>query len=359
MTRLRSVLQVGGAAVAVAATVAWLSGSCGPKIRPGEVGGAAQAPAGEVVAVDRSSIPVVEPASGTIESSKHTTVSSRILSRIEDVRVRAGSDVKEGDVLVVLDARDLDARVREAREAAAAARSQLDLAIREQERIEQLGRAGVAPQRELDRALSARRVAAAEVERAGQRQRDAEAALSHAELRAPVSGRVVDRLAEPGDTAAPGAPLLRIYDPALLRLEAPVRESLAQHLAVGQRVAVSVEAAGQRVDGEVEEIVPQAEPGSRTFLVKVRIPPSARVLAGMFGRMEVPVGERASLRVPEAAIERIGQLDFVTAIGPGGAAERRLVTTGARDGQGRVEVLSGLRAGESVVVRSAGPPAGG
>ncbi len=348
--RLRGALQVGAGIAAVAVTVAWLSGSCGPKIRPGEVtdDSSATAAGGSLVAVERSIVPVVETASGTIQSARHTTVSSRILARIEAVRVRAGSDVKEGDVLVVLDARDLEARVREAREAGAAARSQLDLATSEMRRIEQLREAGVAPQRELDRVRSARQVAAAEVERAGQRLRDAEAGLSHAEIRSPVSGRVVDRLAEPGDTAAPGSPLLHVYDPGLLRLEAPVRESLAQHLAVGQRVAVIVEAAGEQLAGEVEEIVPQAEPGSRTFLVKVRFPPSPRILAGMFGRIGVPAGERARLRVPETAVERIGQLEFVTAVVPDGSAERRLVTTGARDADGKIEVLSGLGADESV-----------
>jgi RND family efflux transporter MFP subunit len=344
------VLQIGGGILVVATTVAWFSGSCEPKIRPGEMGPAegASVAEGPVVAVERSVVPVLETASGTIQSARHTTVSARIMARIEDVRVRAGSDVKQGDVLVVLDARDLEARVREAREAGASARSQLDLAASERSRIEQLWKAGVAAQRDLDRARSAAQVAGAEVEGAGQRLRDAEAGLSHAEIRSPVSGRVVDRLAEPGDTAAPGSPLLRIYDPGQLRLEAPVRESLAQHLAVGQRVPLIVEAAVESLDGEIEEIVPQAEPGSRTFLVKVRFPPSPRVLAGMFGRIGVPAGERTRLRIPEAAVERIGQLEFVTAIGSDGRTERRLVTTGARGADGLVETLSGLGPDESV-----------
>jgi RND family efflux transporter MFP subunit len=357
--RLRSVLEIGGGIVAAVVTVAWLSGSCGQKIRPGEVEGAegTAGATGRVVAVERSVEPAVEQASGSIESARHTTVSSKILARIEDVRVRAGSDVKQGDVLVVLDARDLEARAREAREAGASARSQLELATSERNRAEQLQKSGVAPQRDVDRALSAYRVAAAEVERAAQRLRDAEVGLSHAEIRSPVSGRVVDRLAEPGDTAAPGAPLLRVYDPGVLRLEAPVRESLAQHLAVGQRVPVIVEAIGERLEGQIEEIVPQAEPGARTFLVKVRFEPNPRVFAGMFGRLAVPAGERERLRIPEPAVERIGQLAFVTAIGPDGRTERRLVTTGARDAKGHVEVLSGLAAGESVwLAEAAGDP---
>jgi membrane fusion protein (multidrug efflux system) len=348
----RQIIQVSaGVALAVGA-VAWLSGSCGSKIEPGSVEPALAVDASgyEMVAVERSMEPVVEPVSGTVESAVHTTVSSKILARIEDVKVQAGSEVKVDDVLVVLDSRDLGARAREAEEARTAARSQLDLARRERARTDELFAQGVAPRRDLDRTRSAYEVAAAEAERAEQRVRDAEVGLSHGEIRAPVAGRVVDRLAEPGDTATPGVPLLRIYDPSVLRLEAAVRESLAHHLAVGQQVPVFIEANSERSDGEVEEIVPQAEAGARTFLVKVRFTPHTAVFAGMFGRVDVPAGERERLQVPAAAIERIGQLEFVTVEGADARLERRLVTTGARNDRGQIEVLSGLAAGERVGV---------
>ena len=348
----RQVVQVvAGVALAVGA-VAWLSGSCGSKIDPGRVEPASSSDASgyEMIAVERTMEPVVESVSGTVASARHTTVSSKILARIEEVKVQAGSEVKAGDVLVVLDSRDLGARAREAEEARSAVRSQLDLAGRERDRSEELFAQGVASRRDLDRARSAFQVAAAEAERAEQRVRDAEVGLSHGEIRAPVAGRVVDRLAEPGDTAAPGVPLLRIYDPSMLQLEAAVRESLAHHLSVGQQVSVFIEATSERSDGEVDEIVPQAETGARTFLVKVRFTPRLAVFAGMFGRVDVPAGERERLLVPAAAIERIGQLEFVTVEGEDARPERRLVTSGTRNDRGQVEVLSGLVAGERVGV---------
>lgn len=348
-SRLRSAVQAVVGAVLVGLVVAWLSGTCGRKIAPGEIEPTATPGAGgRVAVVERLLEPVVEQVSGTLASARHTTVSSKILARIEEIKVRAGSQVGVGDVLIVLDARDLDARARESQEARVAARSQLDLARRERDRLRELFAKGVAPKRDYDRVMSAYEVAAAEVERAEQRVRDAEVGLSHAEIRSPVAGRVVDRLAEPGDNAAPGAPLLRIYDPSVLRLEAPVRESLAQHLVVGQRVHVLLGASSGKIDGEVEEIVPQAEPGARTFLVKVRFPPQPGVFSGMFGRIEVPAGERERLRVPASAVDRIGQLEFMTVVSEEGRPGRRLVTTGALDEAGDVEVLSGLAAGERV-----------
>jgi RND family efflux transporter MFP subunit len=191
-------------------------------------------------------------------------------------------------------------------------------------------------------------VAAAAVEAAEQHVADARVARTHAEIRSPVSGRVIDRLAEPGDTAAPGVALLRIYDPATLRIEAPVRESLAVGLRTGQPIRVEVDALGRRVVGEIDEIVPFAEPGARTLLVKVRLPQDPALLAGMFGRIEVPAGEASRLLVPKSAVERVGQLEFVTVLRSDGGAERRLVTTGRPYGASEVEVLSGLAEGEQV-----------
>ncbi len=328
----------------------WLAGVFHHRIRSGEIEPQPGPTPKAHATVESSREPALESASGTLVSARHTTVSSNILARIEDVRVRAGADVTEGQVLLVLDSRDLAARLQEARDALTAARAQRALAASERLRAERLFEAGVAPRQALDRTLSADRVAEAEVQRAAQREADAEVGLSHAEIRSPVSGRVIDRLAEPGDTATPGRPLLRIYDPGVLRLEAAVRESLAQHLRVGQPLRVRVEALNEGFEGTLQEIVPYAEPGARSFIAKIQLPADRRLFAGMFGRVEIPAGEITRLRVPAAAVEHVGQLELVNVLEPDGQTERRFVTTGGIDEQGRAEVLSGLSAGEQVVL---------
>lgn len=211
---------------------------------------------------------------------------------------------------------------------------------------------------ERDRAAAALRVARAEDSRTAQALEAARIARSHAEIRSPVSGRVVDRLAEPGDTATPGKPLLRLYDPSVLRVEAPVRESLAVKLHLGQQLAVEVESLDLRVEGEVDEIVPFAEAGARTLLVKVRLPRDERLYAGLFARVAIPAGERTRVLIPEAAVVREGQLEQVWMAGASGAAELRSITTGERQADGRIEVLSGLRAGEQIRIPLE-PAAGG
>lgn len=352
------ILRIGEAVVGIAVlmlAVAWLSGWFEEKVPPGIVAVAATAPpaGARAVPVEAVETRAAEWASGSLAAARRTVVSARILARIEEVRVRAGDEVKAGDLLVRLEAGDLEARLAQVRDALEAARARLELARTEAGRARSLFSRGIITQQRLDQAETALRAAEAEVRRLEEAEREAGTALSYATIRAPVSGRVIDRLAEPGETVAPGEPLLTIYDPATLRAEVPVRESLAVRLTPGERLAVEVPALAARFEGPIQEIVPFAEPGARTLLVKVDLPDDPRLYAGLFARVEVPAGERRRLMIPVAAVERIGQLEFVDLLAGEGRAERRLVTTGEVL-DGRVEVLSGLAEGERVLVRRGG-----
>lgn len=351
MTKGRWLQAIVITAVIVGA-VGWLSGWFEEKIPAGGPVARPAAPAaGTLYEVRAEQVPAVEWASGSVESSRRTSVAARVLARIEQVRVSAGDSVRQGDVLIRLDARDLEARLRQAEGALRAAEASRDLARTEAERAEDLLRRGVATRQRVDQTGAALRVAEAEVERGRRTVDEARAALSYAEIKAPVGGRIVDRLAEPGDTAAPGQPLLAIYDPAALRVAVAVRESLAVALKVGDRLAIEVAALERTSEGEIEEIVPYAEPGARTLLVRVRLPGNGATFAGMFARVAIPAGSRTVVAIPAEAVERIGQLAYVTAVGPDRAAARRLVTVGQTLADGRVEVLSGLKDGERIVVR--------
>jgi RND family efflux transporter MFP subunit len=339
-----------GGAVLVGAVV-WLSGGCADRIPAEDLAPVARehADADALADVVEEVAQVYEQASGTVLSARHTTVSSKILARIDQIPVRAGDVIEPGTLVVRLDSRDLAARARAAKEVRASAQASLELAVSERKRIQELFDSNIASRQDLDRAIAAHRVAIANLQNAEQALADAEVAVSYAEIRSPVGGRVVDRLAEPGDTAAPGAPLLRIYDPGLMRLEAAVREGLAVHLAPGQRLDVDVEALDLSLVGEIDEIVAAAEPGARTFLVKIRLPRNPRLFSGMFGRVRIPAGASVRVVAPVSAIERIGQLEYAMVADDAGGLARRMVTTGPAVGTSGVEVLSGLRAGERVL----------
>jgi membrane fusion protein, multidrug efflux system len=352
---IRRGLQGAGVLLVIAAAIGWLSGAFESKIppeeRPAPVGQAAPTSIDDetAIVVERVLEPAFEWASGTVRSARRTTVAARILARIEAVRVNAGDDVAAGDLLLTLDARDLRARVAQVRESLKAAQAQRDLAQRELDRADELLKRGIGTRQRYDQALSALQVGEAEVNGLRQSLDEAQTALSYTQIKAPVAGRVIDRLAEPGDTVAPGQPLLRLYDPAALRIEAPVRESLAVRLNVGDDLRIEVPALAETMTGPIDEIVPFAESGARTLLVKVRMPSDARLFAGLYARIAIPAGERARIPVPAEAVTRIGQLEFVTVIEDTGPA-KRMVTSGERLEDGRLDILSGLSAGERIAL---------
>ena len=168
-------------------------------------------------------------------------------------------------------------------------------------------------------------------------------------MTAPIAGRIVERYADPGDTAHQGQALLRMYDPATLRLEASVRESVASRLAKGQQLAAEIDALGKRYAVAVDEIVPSADPGSRSFRVKVSLPGSSGLYPGMFGRLLIPVGQIERMYIPFKAVNRIGQLDFVI-VKTGQGAVRRYVRLGVQAADGLIEVVSGLAPGEEILI---------
>ena len=328
--------------------MAYLSGFFKPKIDNDFAGVVSSEYEGRVVTVEIIRQPLVEQAAGTIQAKVETVISPLITATISSIKVRAGDDVKQGDVLVELDSRELKARADQAHQAVIAEEAKLAKVEQDFNRIQQLFKTDAVAKAALDRTEELLRTARAELSRARRREDEAKTALGHGTLAAPISGRVVERYADPGDTARQGEPLLRMYGPDIFRLEASVRESVASKLVKGQSLTVKVDALDKEFKASVDEIVPFADPGSRSFIVKARLTDSSGLYPGMFGRLLVPIGETEKIYIPADAVSHIGQLDFVivkTEQGP----IRRYVRLGASDQQNRVEVISGLAPGEAIL----------
>ena len=346
------------------------------RIEPGRASDPASLPAPAATATaERSEVEVVEEAVGTVRSRRRVVVTAQVSARVVGVGPQVGEAVRAGDRIVALDDRELAAGLGGARDALAAAEAakgqaeqarvqgdaRLTLAQAHYDRVkgfvaknaatlEQLeaAEAGLAQSKsgvaDADAAISAAR---ARIAQARQTVAAAEVAFGHATIAAPFDGVVVERSAEPGDVAWPGRPLLVLVDPAALRLDAIVREGLIARIAPGAELDVDVPAAGTRAKGKVAEIVPAADPRTRTFEVRVAIPAAPGVLPGMFGRLRLPVARREVVRVPAAAVSRVGQIETLV-VSDGGRWSRRLVSTGSGLPGGMVEILAGLSGGETV-----------
>ena len=314
---------------------------------------------------------------GTVRPRTESSIEAQIAGQVREVAVRSGSRVEKGDPLILLDDRQVRARMEQAREALSAAESgrqqtrqaiaaadaALDAARADHDRIQGFFAQGAATQRQVEQATSAFRQAEAHAARAREgllaseasiRQarevlREAEIAHGYTRITAPESGEVLKRLVEPGDTAVPGKPLLLLQTSGFLRLEAYVREGLFSKVKPGEQLWVRINTLNAEFPAEVEEVVPYADPKSRTFLVKVALPVKEGLYPGMFGTLRIPVGSRAAVWIEEDAIRKVGQLALVE-VQVEDRWERRFVTTGERMGGGMIEILSGLEGGEKVAL---------
>jgi RND family efflux transporter MFP subunit len=351
---MKVAFRITGIALALAllgSIMAYLAGFFETKIPPDLRGVVPSAVDGQLIPVHVTTEPVIEQAAGTVRAKIETVISPLITATISSVLVRAGDEVAQGDVLVELDSRELDARVDQAHQSVIAAQARLVKSEKDFKRVQRIFDAdpGAISRAEVDRMQAALSAARAELVRTRRREDETKTALSYSTLAAPIPGRVVERYADPGDTARQGEPLLRMYDPVSLRLEASVRESVASKLIKGQSLIVKVDALDQQFAAVVEEIVPSADPGSRTFLVKVSLTGGSSLYPGMFGRLLIPIGETEKIYIPVKAVTHVGQLDFVmvkTEQGP----TRRYIRLGARTRDDQVEVISGLVPGEEIFV---------
>ncbi len=325
------------------------------RVRPpqSQVARAADAPLPVRRAVAESvEIPVFAEAVGTVRSRRQSDVAARVMAQVKEIRAAAGDAVAEGAVLMVLDDRDFAARKAQAEANLAARRRQRDEAGRELERTRKLVAQDAATTQELD--ILTFRFAAAEAAALAAEKALEEAVVQadHAVVRAPFDGIVLEKRVDPGDLAAPGVPLLTLYDPKGLRLEAAVEERLAGAVKVGDTPKVRLDALGVELDGRVSEVVPAVDPATRTGVVKIDLPATPGLQPGMFGRARILRGRRAAVAVPGDALVRRGQLELVFWLPKGGdAARMAIVRAGGLlpDGE-RVEILSGLEAGRRIIV---------
>jgi RND family efflux transporter MFP subunit len=334
-------------------TIAWLAGAFTTKVAPGERERVVRRWSGEPTdVIHEVTKDYTEEAVGSLKAATRTAVSAKVMATIQELNVKAGDQVQEGDVLVRLDAAELNARLRQAEQSLAAAVAARKQAEQDYARAKSLFESRAVPQAELDKATSQLEVARAQEARQQQAVDEAAAQLSYATIVAPKAGRIVDRLAEQGDTARPGEPLLVLYDATSLRLEAPVPEHLALELEIGQPVRVYIDALQRELEATIDERVPQADTPSRTFLVKAALPHDPDLYEGLFGRLLIPAGQRRHLCLATDAVRQLGQLEFVQVVLPDETIERRFIKTGRLGMPGRVEVLSGLQPGERVILQT-------
>lgn len=316
-----------------------------------------------VIVAERTKVPDWLEAVGTVRAAQTSQVASQLMGTIVEIRAREGDRVEQGQVLAALDDAQPRAAVEQATAAlaaagkeVAAADSDFGLAEVTLKRYQQLyEKKSVSPQ-EFDEIEARYKSAEARRDMALATQAQARAALTQAQtsigytqIRAPFCGVVTEKKADAGTLASPGMPLFTIEDTRSYRLEATVDESEIRLVRLGQSVPVTFDVFGDAaLSGKVAQIVPVADPASRSVLVKVELPADRRLRSGLFGRAHFSRGNRSTILIPLSAVVERGQLRAVYVVGGDGIAGLRYITVGDTAEQ-RVEVLSGLDSGEKLI----------
>lgn len=368
---------------------------CGRAENPGRApaGGRPQAKAVRLAAAQMRPMSRVITVTGTLAAQEKSVLSAKVSGRLQDLQVDIGSGVKKGELLAQIEPRDYELGLQQAAAALAQARTALGLlpdqegdaiqleevsavkqakavleeATSNQERVKSLSVSGIASQAELDTVAATYKVAmsryqtAVEEARArsatiAQRRAEYELArkqLADASIRAPFDGAIQGRPAHPGEYVAPGMPILELVKTDRLRLRLQVPERECALVRTGQVVQLFIDADTNAYGGQIARLSPALDEQSRMLLVEADVLACGALRPGLFARAKIVVQERQEgLSIPESALVTFAGIEKVVVVESGKAVEK-VVSTG-RHGAGWTEVVSGLSAGEQVILEPGG-----
>lgn len=357
----------------------------------------------EVMQVSRGSIAELVSVSGNIKSESEISVVSRIQAKIRTLRVKEGDIVRRGQTLVVLDGADIAAQVKQAEASVLAAKARYNMALagarpqekkqvsdnmqaakvgfelakKDFERMSILHAHGSISDQQFDQTKARYEDAKARYEQLqqqlelvneGPRQEEKDAAkaalmqaqaslqyyktlLSYTRIVSPCACSVAAKMADAGEMASPGVPLLQLVDNAHLYFEADVSEKQSSRFTPGQSVSVSVDGVPLRTfSARVARVYPSVDPVSRNVKVKILLEhPGELLMSGMFARGGVSLAQKQNtLLAPKDSVRFSEAAPFVYVVRDG-KAELRVLKVGITDAK-NAEILSGLDEGESVVV---------
>jgi RND family efflux transporter MFP subunit len=288
---------------------------------------------------------------GTVEALESVRVASRLMGYIRDIAVVEGQAVKAGQRLFTIDPLDIEGAVEQARLGLKQAEDAMKDAEADYKRFENLYKDEVVTRQNYEKMKLNYEMAVTRAAQAKAGLGTAQGQMRYATVTAPINGVVTSKLANEGDIAAPGHPVLMVENPARLQVRGAVSEDLYRTLKLGAQVMVEVDGQDKAVAAKVAQLAPAADPMTHTYTVKLDIA-APGLKSGAFARILFPTGKRQMLAVPEAAVLDRAGIVGVFVVDAQGMAQYRMVRLGKKEG-GLVEVLSGLNPGDRVVTGNA------
>ncbi len=288
----------------------------------------------EVITAEKVEPPRQVEIMASVEAAQSASIAAKLSGNIMDLPVNLGSKVSSGDILVVISADEIKAKLSQAR-------AQLEQSKRNLTRERNLLKKNAATSESVKTLEETNRIAQAAFN-------EAQTMLDYATIRAPFDGVITSKPANVGDLATPGRTLLTLENESSLQVITDVPEALVLDLSIGDILPVKIEAANLEISGTITEIAPRADPTSRTAPVKLKIPSSPDIRSGQFARVSLPARKGTAIMVPKQAVQSFGQLERVF-VELDGRVRLQLVKTG-QIVDDLIEILSGVSAGDRVVV---------
>ncbi len=302
----------------------------------------------DTVVVQRVTLPVVATAPGGVMAEQQAQIASRLMGFIREVAVHEGQTVVAGQRLFTLDPADIQGQVRQARAGLAQAEAALADAQGDYARFGNLYREEAIPRLQWDKVRLQYQLAQQQVAAARAGLDTAASQMRYATLTAPFAGVVTQKLANVGDLAAPGRPLLVLENPSKLQVQTSVSSDVYAQLKPGGSVGLQAGDSGSAVTGTIARLVPAADPVAHSHLVKIDLPRDSGLKSGMYVLVSFPIGQREGMRIPRAAVLDRAGISGVFVVDAQGVARYRMVRVGQASA-GQVEVQAGLVPGERVV----------
>jgi RND family efflux transporter MFP subunit len=288
---------------------------------------------------------------GSVVALESVRVASRLMGYLRDIAVVEGESVKLGQRLFTIDPLDIEGAVEQARLGLRQAEDAMKDAKADFERFENLYKDEVVSRQQFEKMKLNYDISVSRVAQAKAGLGTAQGQMRYATVTAPINGVVTQKLANEGDIAAPGHPVLMLENPARLQVQTAVAESLYQNIRLGQEVMVEIDGQAAPLKAKVARLSPAADPMTHTYQVKLDVA-GAGLKSGAFARVLFPTGTRSVLALPPAAVLDRAGIVGVFVVDAEGKAQYRMVRVGQSVGE-QVEILSGLNVGDRVVIGNA------
>lgn len=298
---------------------------------------------------------------GKVEALQSVALSARVMGTITKFLVAEGQQVKQGQLLVQVNAQDVEAKRGQVEAQLVQAAAAWQVAKRDVERYTTLYQQKSATAKELESMTLHMNVAEAQWKSAKEMSKEINVQLGYALVRAPFDGIVVKKMSEVGSMANPGMPLLVVEGNGRLQITVDVPENNLRQIQVGQVVQYDIEAAGKKGQTRVGTIVPSAQFTGGQYQIKLPLTAEQQngLYAGMFAKAFLALSPSPTntpnswVKVPVSALVKQGQLTGLYVVTSHRKALLRWVKTGKEWGNEQ-EILTGLAAGEQVVAHPHG-----